>query len=230
MTSIKRIAGAASIGALVTGLGLSVLPASAAYVVTLRQEADGVVATGSGSLDLSGLTSEGEYSSGPAALWPAAGYINTGPTSSVALDAYTGFLGPTSFGSGGFTGASSGSGDSVEIWGSSAQYGVPLLWVPHGYVSGTALSDTSTYDGATFAGLGVSPGTYTWSWEPKQPGLQEGWNQLKNVAQPLSPLDDTFILRVAVPEPSTWVMMLAGFALLGCAGYRARRSAVAALL
>ena len=30
-----------------------------------------------------------------------------------------------------------------------------------------------------------------------------------------------------VPEPSTWAMMLAGFAFLGYAGYRARRSAAA---
>jgi hypothetical protein len=32
----------------------------------------------------------------------------------------------------------------------------------------------------------------------------------------------------AIPEPSTWAMMLAGFAFLGYAGYRGRRSAVAA--
>ena len=33
----------------------------------------------------------------------------------------------------------------------------------------------------------------------------------------------------SVPEPSTWVMMLAGFAGLGFAGFRARRTSVAAL-
>jgi hypothetical protein len=31
----------------------------------------------------------------------------------------------------------------------------------------------------------------------------------------------------AIPEPSTWAMMLLGFAGLGYAGYRGRRSAVA---
>jgi len=31
-------------------------------------------------------------------------------------------------------------------------------------------------------------------------------------------------LLVAVPEPSTWAMLLAGFAGLGFAGYRARRA------
>ena len=36
-------------------------------------------ATGSGSIDLTGLTFSGGFSSGPAALRPAVGYINTGP-------------------------------------------------------------------------------------------------------------------------------------------------------
>jgi hypothetical protein len=40
----------------------------------------------------------------------------------------------------------------------------PLLTVPAGYVSGTALSDSATYSGATFATLGVTPGTYVWTW------------------------------------------------------------------
>jgi VPDSG-CTERM motif len=29
---------------------------------------------------------------------------------------------------------------------------------------GSALSDSATYDSATFASLGVTPGTYVWSW------------------------------------------------------------------
>jgi hypothetical protein len=31
-------------------------------------------------------------------------------------------------------------------------------------MSGSPLSDTSTYDNATFASLGVTPGTYEWIW------------------------------------------------------------------
>lgn len=189
-------------------LAISAAGAAHAYTVTLKQVGGNVDATGSGSIDLTGLTFSGGFSSGPAALWPAVGYINTGPTSSVGLDSYTGFTGPTSFGSGGFTGASSGTGDSVEIWGSSAQYGVPLLWVPSGYVSDTALSDASTYDGATFASLGVTPGAYKWTWGT-------GANQ-------------NFTLDIGtVPEPSTWAMMLTGFAGLGFAGYRASRKSAA---
>ena len=40
----------------------------------------------------------------------------------------------------------------------------PLLIVPRGYVSGTFLSDSATYSGKTFATLGVTPGTYVWTW------------------------------------------------------------------
>ena len=48
---------------------------------------------------------------------------------------------------------SSGSLDSDEF-----------LVVPQGYVSGNPLSDSATYDGATFANLAVTPGTDTWTW------------------------------------------------------------------
>jgi hypothetical protein len=38
------------------------------------------------------------------------------------------------------------------------------LAVPFSYVSGSALLDTSTYDNATLASLGVTPGAYIWTW------------------------------------------------------------------
>ena len=88
------------------------------------------------------------------------GLINTGPLA-IQNDAYLGIIsGPTSFGSGAVTLPSSGSGDFV-----GCLAGVAVL-VPVGYASSAALADTSTYSGATFATLGVTPGTYVWTWGP----------------------------------------------------------------
>ena len=53
----------------------------------------------------------------------------------------------------------SGSGDTVGIWGSGIQ-----LFIPAGYVSGNPLSDSATWDNATFSSLGATPGTYIWNW------------------------------------------------------------------
>jgi len=152
--------GAASIGAAtLIGSGLSA-PTQAGYIVTLTQQGSNVVATGSGTLDLArlNLTISGDTSE--AGIFPAGGLINTGPTTATPVDLYSGTTGPTSFGSGSFLSASSGSGDPVNIQGS-----IDNLVVPAGYVSDSrTLSDTSTYTGQTFASLGVTPGTYEWTW------------------------------------------------------------------
>ena len=76
-----------------------------------------------------------------------------------AIDVYMGFTGPTNFGSGDLILADSGSGGLTAIDGTDDQ-----LSVPSGYVSGDPLSDSSTYPGQTFLSLGVTPGTYEWSW------------------------------------------------------------------
>jgi len=146
---------------------VSVRPAQAGYSVTLQQVGPDVVATGSGAINLTGLTFFQSGSLDPhvspySVLLPLHGSIgiSTGPTSS-SVDNYSVPFGPTSFGTGGPTAASSGSGDMVGIarifWGS-------FLSVPTGYVSGTALSDMAIYSGMTFATLGVTPGTYVWTW------------------------------------------------------------------
>ena len=123
---------------------LSVRPVQAGYTVTLRQVGPDVVATGSGAIDLHGLTFSG--GSGIAAY-----YI--GHT-----------IGPTSFG--GFPLSSSvitvSSGNFARIATRSIYEFV--LRVPQGYVSGIALSGRATYSDASLVTLGVTPGTYKWTW------------------------------------------------------------------
>jgi hypothetical protein len=91
---------------------------------------------------------------------------------------------------------SSGSGDVVGISGSAGFLAVPL-----GYGSGTALSDSMTFNNATFASLGLMPATYVWSWGTGLP-------------------NQNFTLVIgAVPDGGTTVSLL-GFALLGLAALR----------
>jgi PEP-CTERM motif len=206
---IKRLSGAALGAAGAIGLGLSVLPAQAGYVVTLTQQGSDVVANGSGPIDVTDLGRNCNSGFGlHALLIPGEAVILTGAPS--GGDCYAGVFSkisaPANFGGGEGADASSGSGDIV---GFLSFRGIgPQLNVPTGYTSNSPLSDTATYDNQTFASLGVSPGVYEWKWGT-------GPNQ-------------NFILKAGtVPEPSTWAMMLLGFVGLGFAGYRASRKSVA---
>jgi VPDSG-CTERM exosortase interaction domain len=149
--------------ALVSLLGLGITQSARAYSVTLQQVGSNVVASGSGPINLTGLTFFLPGIDFTARIRAGGGVIITGPPGgSGDVDLYTGFTGPTSFGSGFFFFPNTGSGDIVGIDAQSSFGG--LLAVPPGYVSGTALSDSMTFNNATFASLGVTPGTYVWTW------------------------------------------------------------------
>jgi hypothetical protein len=200
------IKGIASVGAAML-IGLSAPSAQAGYVVDLTQQGPNVVATGSGPIDLTGLTRLAGILSEAPRLFPSGPNVITGPTSGPLLDGYGGVNGPTNFGSGPETIANSGSGDFVGLFFDGE------LDVPHGYVSDSPLSGTSTYLSQTFSSLGATPGTYKWTWGT-------GANQ-----------NFTLVVGTVVPEPTTWAMMLLGFAGLGLMGYRSsgrRRTACSA--
>ncbi|RYF47320.1 MAG: IPTL-CTERM sorting domain-containing protein [Comamonadaceae bacterium] len=88
---------------------------------------------------------------------PNAGLIYAGTAGTLAV--YNSAVGPASFGPGGFSAATTGVNDLVGVIGGNGQ-----ILVPQGYLSGTPLSSTATWNGATIAGLGLTPGTYTWTW------------------------------------------------------------------
>jgi hypothetical protein len=139
-------------------------PAQAGYMVTLQQVGSNVVATGSGPIDLTGLTFSSSGAGAAPELHPSLiASIQTGPTPFAIVSVYMGVSGPTSFGIGSITFANSGTGSLVGIAGFPGP-GTGLLTVPQGYVSGTFLSDTSTYLSATLSSLGVTPGIYEWTW------------------------------------------------------------------
>ena len=97
---------------------LSVRPAQAGYTVTLREVGPDVVATGSGPIDLTGLTfiTSVDLGHNPD-IDPGLGIIATGPFGAI-VDTYQGFTGGTdSFGSGRGGPPNTASGDFVEISG-----------------------------------------------------------------------------------------------------------------
>jgi VPDSG-CTERM motif len=194
-------------GIAVTSL-FSVQPAQA-YVVTLEQVGSNVVvANGSGPINLTGLTFSSTHES-VTLIAPGPGYLQTGgtgPPSRPGLSShFIGITGPTSFGPGGFPPellADTASGDIVGIL-ISVLGGEGILTVPQGYVSGSALSSTATWNFTTFASLGVTPGTYVWAWGTGLP-------------------NQNFTLVIGgtgVPDGGTTVSLL-GCALLGLAALR----------
>ncbi len=133
-----------------------VSPAHADFVETVNQVGSNVVATGSGTFDLAALTLVGSGAISAAHIQPDSAILVSGVG---PFDLYDSVSGPSSFGSGGATAANASSGDTVAIAGFFEE-----IAVPEGYLSGTLLSDTATWDNATFSSLGLTAGTYVWTY------------------------------------------------------------------
>jgi VPDSG-CTERM motif len=195
-TSPKKLLPLTLFAIAVTSL-FSVRPAQA-FTMTLDQVGSNVVANGSGAINLTGLTL---LSSGTtfAGVIPFAAAIAAGvPGGQHSLQYGNGITGPSIFGSGVRTLASSGTGNIVGM-----EFGAGFLDVPFGYHSGAALSDSMRFNNATFASLGLTPGTYEWTWGTG------GANQ-------------EFILQIGpanVPDAGSTLPLL-GCALLGLAALR----------
>jgi hypothetical protein len=144
-------------------LGATAAANADAYVVTLEQVGANVVATGSGAIDLTGLPLGSSGGTADAQIDPSTALIITG---SAAADLYVAdFISSGgTFGSGSQESATSSSGDVAGLNGSKQSSG--QIFVPQGYVSDTPLADSAIYDNATFTSLGVTPGTYVWTWGP----------------------------------------------------------------
>jgi hypothetical protein len=175
--------------------------AQAGYTVTFSQQGPNVVATGSGTLNLTGLTFD-MPNVDFAAVKGSTARVVTGSPSQMSADYYTGFSGPTSFGPGGVVFATSGLGDQVGINGTRE-----IIGVPTGYTSGSPLSSSSTWDNTTISGLGLTPGTYEWTWGSAANGTADDFKVV--------------IPGTATPEPAS--LTLLGVTAAAVLGYHLRR-------
>jgi hypothetical protein len=163
--------------------------ANAGLIFTVAEVGSDVVITGSGSFDLTGTTLVGDHA--------FSGFMNSSQALAVgnqgSWDGYTGFTSNSgAFGTGSFV---DGSVDSGDVFGLDPLQLGGVVFLPTSYVSGDALSGSTTLVGHSFASLGLNTGTYQYA-----------------------TTHDTITIQVSVPEPST----LAIFA-LGMIGLASRR-------
>ena len=178
-----------------------VTSAKAAFVIDINQVGSNVVATGSGTIDLTDLTNASSSSSSAAEIAPVLGLITM---TSTQFDIYNTFTGPGSFGSGGATFANMSSGSAFTL-----EPNVDVIGVPHLYVSGSALSDSATYNSTTLTMLGLTPGTYVWNWGSGA--------HADNVTLQIGP--------VVTPLPTALPLFASGLVGLGLLGWRRKKSA-----
>ncbi|HEY1890977.1 MAG TPA: PEP-CTERM sorting domain-containing protein [Steroidobacteraceae bacterium] len=221
---MKKLLSAGAIGLMLAALSASHARAGG-FTVILTEQGSNVVANGSGAIDLTGLSLfAADLSTSCSffgALAPSHGTVLVGggncPSNGTPafIDWYVAPpSGPVGFGTGrGFEYATpfSGTGDVFGFYYHpcfpSCNYIPERIIVPQGYVSGDPLSDSSTWDNANYATLGVKPGTYVWTWG-------DGANQSFT-------LDVEGTVPSEVPEPGYLALFAAG--LLGIALVRPRR-------
>lgn len=134
--------------------------ARASYIIVIQQIGPDVVASGSGSIDTTDLTSPSSASIA-SLINGGEAQTNLGPITNTNATHYTGLTGTTSFGNININrAANSGSGPIVGIQGNAH-----ALFVPAGYTSGSPLAGSSdNWSNQSFSTLGLIPGTYPYTW------------------------------------------------------------------
>ena len=168
-------------------------PARATFTLDFRQVGPNVVSTGSGTIDTTGLTLSFYTNVTAGTVDPSIGESIGGSSGDVIF--YSGASGPTKFGTGGQTVATSGTGASLGV-------DSGLLVLPENYVSGSPVANSNTYAMQTLSTLGLTPGTYA---DTFGSGADA----------------DSFVVEVdAAPEPSSASLM--AVAAMGFLGRRRR--------
>lgn len=189
-------------------LGLCAVPglAHATYLLTASQVGNDVQVRGSGTLNTAALN-PGDNAFFDVGLNAPTATLLSGVEGSAGGRFY-GLTGPASFGPGTAGGnpvlADGGAGGYMGVIGE-----LGVLVVPLGYVSGSALTTSSTYSNTTLAALGLAPGTYTYTW---------------GTGATADSLTFTDAVSPAAPEPSTWALLSLGTLCLGLVTLRRRHA------
>ena len=141
-----------------TGLvaGVPAVPTSAAYIAQFLEDGSDVTFFGSGSIDTTALTLAGKSLGTDTRLWSDREFY----LFSNGYDYYDGIIGPGNFGSGPEVNPTEWAGPSHGIYNRNER-----IYLPLGYISGSLLAPTtSTFAGQSFDSLGLTPGTYVWTW------------------------------------------------------------------
>lgn len=141
----------------VVSAALLSLPAQAVYTINITQSGADVVMTGTGTVNTAGLTlKEPGGCDATGYVVPSVRILCIGTTNS-GLTRYSGLTQPlVAFGA------------AIESYGtSSSGHGITLVSdeidLPNGYASGAPLASTASFAGKTITSMGLTPGTYTWT-------------------------------------------------------------------
>ena len=139
---------------------------NAAVTIDIFESGGDIVATASGSLDISSLPllpAEPPFSGLIAgSTWRPGQFDSVIIAGGGERDVYGIDNQSIVFSTGSNFRATTSSGDIVAI--GSLTGSTNVLNVPQGYVSGSTLSGTSTWPGQTIASMGLIPGSYTFTW------------------------------------------------------------------
>lgn len=171
--------------------------ANAAVIIDIYQQGSDVVSTASGTVDTTDLNPLSGSPFANSLIWSKVAFVTDGPATSDLVSWYSGLSGPSSFGPSNSTNyATSGTGDRVGIYGSQS-----LIYLPLGYASDTPLTASATWAGKTISGLGLTLGTYKYTW-----GTGADADSLTVNIGPLAPLPST------LASGSAGLVLLAGWA------------------
>jgi hypothetical protein len=188
---------------------VSTSSAQAALIINFAEVGGDVVATLSGSLNVSGIRQIDEGTVVGSQVVPGNGLIQMAPAggdpSASWSRAYNVIDSPAAliFGTGPAVSADHRSGDVFLLMGADNFFTLPYSY------HGGPLNGSMTFLGKSFVSLGTTPGVYT-----------------STIGGGQDRITITFG-SAAVPEPATLGLMSVAFAALGCHTWRRRRSALA---